>query len=146
MTLLKYNPSLRNVEDKSFSTMLDRFFNDSFSNFATTVDTFSPKVDISETKVDFQLELAVPGMKKGDFNIDMKKDQLTISGERKREEKKDDKNYHSVETAYGSFSRSFFLPENIKADEIEASYDNGILKITIPKDEKKELVKTIQIK
>jgi HSP20 family protein len=145
MALIKYNPSLRNTADRSFSTMLDSLFNESFPTQSGQT-AFSPQVDIAETKNDFQIELAVPGMKKEDFSIDMKKDQLIISGERKHAEKKDDKSYHSVETSYGKFTRSFFLPENIEAENIEATYADGILTISIPKDEKKGLVKTIQIK
>ena len=138
MAFIKYNPGGRNCEDNSFSKMVDKFFNDSLTNTTAESQYFSPKVDISETKNDFQIELAVPGMKKEDFVIDMKDDQLTISGERKRIDKNEEKSYHSLETSYGKFSRSFYLPEHIKAEKIDATYAEGILKISIPKDEKKE--------
>lgn len=144
MEFIRYNPSLRNLEDNSFSKMFDKFFNDSLT--VPGSENFNPQVDISETKNDFQIEVAVPGMKKEDFVIDMKKDQLTISGERKRNEKKGEINYHSIGTTFGRFSKSFYLPEHIIAEKIDAVYVDGILKINIPKDEKKELVKTIQIR
>ena len=146
MTLIKYNPRFTGAEDRTFSSFIDKFFNDSLRNVQSELTSFNPQADIAETKKEFEIELAVPGMKKQDFKIDIENDRLIISGERKQVEKTDDKNYHSVETYYGNFSKTFYLPENIKEDKIEASYQDGILKIVIPKDEKKELVKTIQIK
>jgi len=145
MTLIKYNPRFTN-EDRTFSNFLDKFFNDSLDSASHGIRNFNPQADIAETKNAYEIELAVPGMKKEDFKIDIKNDNLTISGERKKAEKADDHNYHAVETHYGMFSKSFYLPENIKEDKIEASYNDGMLNIVIPKDDKKELVKTIQIK
>lgn len=146
MTLIKYNTGLPNLENRSFTNLLDRFFNESFANVGKQVQSFNPQVDVAESKDEFELSLAVPGMKKSDFNIDITDGRLVVSGERKFEEKKEDKNFHSVETQYGSFQRSFYLPDNIKEDKVEASYQDGILKVIIPKEEKKELKKTIQIK
>ncbi len=146
MTLIKYNQGLSNLENKRFSNFLDRFFNESFSNFDSELKSFNPQVDIAEDKAAFELSVAVPGMKKSDFKIDMADGRITISGERRLENEKKEKNFHSLETQYGSFSRSFYLPENVKEDKIEASYEDGILRVVIPKDEKKELTKTIQIK
>lgn len=146
MTLIKYNQGLSNLENKRFSNLLDRFFNESFSNYSGELKSFNPQVDIAEDKTSFELSVAVPGMKKSDFKIDMTDGRITISGERKLENEKSEKNFHSVETQYGAFSRSFYLPDNVKEDKIEASYEDGILKVVIPKDEKKELTKTIQIK
>lgn len=146
MALIKYNPGLRDFENKSFSNFIDRFFNESLSNVDKQVQRFSPQVDIAESDTDFEVTLAVPGMKKSDFKIDLNDDQLIISGERKFENTKKDKNFHSVETHYGSFSKSFYLPDNIKKEKIEAGYEDGLLTIRIPKDEKKETIKTISIK
>lgn len=146
MTLIKYNDGLPNLENKRFSNFLDRFFNESLNNFGNEMKSFNPQVDIAEDKAGFELSIAVPGMKKSDFKIDMSDGRITVSGERKLENEKNERNYHSLETQYGSFSRSFYLPDNVKEDKVEASYQDGILKVTIPKDEKKELTKTIQIK
>lgn len=146
MTLIKYNPSLPSNENRSFSSLLDRFFNESFHGIGKDMQHFAPQVDIAESKNAFEISVTAPGMKKSDFNIDMNDGSITISGKRKFEEKKDEKNYHSVETQYGSFSRTFHLPENVNEDKIEASYQDGILNIVIPKDEKKELKRTIQVK
>ncbi len=146
MTLIKYNQGLSNLENRRFSNFIDRFFNESLSNYENEGKSFNPQVDIAEDKSAFELSIAVPGMKKSDFKIDMADGKITISGERKLENEQKEKNFHSVETQYGSFSRSFHLPDNVKEDKIEASYLDGILKVVIPKDEKKELTKTIQIK
>ncbi|MDD1444509.1 Hsp20/alpha crystallin family protein [Dolichospermum sp. ST_sed3] len=70
---------------------------------------------------------------------------LTVSGERKFSNEKKERTFHSIETQYGSFSRSFSLPENVNAGNINATYTNGILELTIPKDEKKALKQTIKV-
>ncbi|WP_144604100.1 Hsp20/alpha crystallin family protein [Algoriphagus algorifonticola] len=142
MKLTKYNPTSTEFPT-TFSSMLDRFFND---NFIPMNKQFNPAVDISEDDKSFEIEFAVPGMKKSDFNIDLTEGRLTISGERKIEEKKEGKNYHSIETHFGSFSRSFYLPENVLSEKIEATYVDGVLKISIPKTEKKNLKSVIEVK
>ena len=89
--------------------------------------------------------LAGPGLSKEDFKIDLNDNFLTISGERKFSKEKKENNLHVVETQYGNFSRSFSLPENVDASKIAAKYNNGILEITVPKDEKKTLKTTIKV-
>ena len=106
---------------------------------------FSPKVDVIENENSYEVHLAVPGVSKEDFKIDLNDNTLTISGERKFTNEKKEKNYHSVETQYGSFRRSFSLPENIDGTKISAKYNNGILELVIPKDEKKALKQTIKV-
>lgn len=145
MALVRYNSDLADFGPRSFSGLLDRFFNDSLSNF-TKVDRFTPQVDVAETEKAYEIQVAVPGMKKEDFNIDLKDKTITISGERKFENKKEEKNYHSVETQYGQFSRSFYLPEDVEEAKIEASYQDGLLNIHLPKDVKKNEAKVIKIK
>jgi HSP20 family protein len=122
---------------------LDRFFNDTFET--TNGSGFVPAVDISETDKSFNLEFAAPGFKKEDFTVDFNEGQLTVSGERKFENEQKDVNYHTRETRYGTFSRTFHLPENINDKGIKASYTDGILNVTLPKDEKKDLNRTIKI-
>ncbi len=143
MTLIKYNPD--NYRPTTFSSFVDRFFNDDFFG-GKAMTSFSPKVDIAETEKTFELQFHVPGMKKEEINIDVNDDRLTVSGERKMENEKKEKNFHSVESYYGTFSRSFYLPDNVNVDKVEASYKDGILNIVIPKDAKKELKRTINIK
>lgn len=122
---------------------LDRFFNDSV---AQTRNSFNPRVDIAETEKAFELQVAVPGFDKKDFNIDLEKGKLTISGERKFKNEKKEKNFYSVQTQYGQFSKSFQLPDNVKQKDISATYENGILGITIPKGEVKKLASKIEVK
>ncbi|MDW3208631.1 MAG: Hsp20/alpha crystallin family protein [Reichenbachiella sp.] len=145
MSLIKYNP--RTLRTFTTNNLFDDLFNDRFFNNDVTVGkSFTPQVDISETEKAFELSFAIPGIKKNEINIDLNEGQLIVSGERKFEEKKEEKNFHSVETRYGSFSRSFHLPDNIDANKVEAKYEDGLLNITIPKDEKKIQKKTIAIK
>lgn len=142
MKLIRYN-QLDPQVPASFSGMLDRFFSDSMS---AALKQFTPAVDISEDEKSYAIHLAVPGVKKSDFKINLIDGKLTVSGERKMEEKKEGKNYHSIETQFGNFSRSFFLPEDVLADQIEASYENGMLILTLPKREKKVAKATIEVK
>lgn len=145
MSLIKYNP--RTLRTFTTNNLFDDLFNDRFFNNDVTVGkSFTPQVDISETEKAFELSFAIPGIKKNEIKIDLNEGQLVVSGERKFEEKKEDKNFHSVETRYGSFSRSFHLPDNIDVEKVEAKYEDGLLNITIPKDEKKIQKKTIAIK
>lgn len=143
MTLIKYNPN--GHKPATFSNFIDKFFNDDFFG-GTSMTSFSPQVDIAETEKEFEIQFHLPGMKKEDINIDLQNDRLTVSGERKMKDEKNEKNYHSVESYYGSFSRSFYLPDNANIEKVDASYKDGVLNIVIPKDTKKEAKKTISIK
>ena len=122
--------------------MFDNFFDNLFDNGLE--NDFSPKVDIVETEKSFDFNVAVPGMKKEDLNIEIDKGYLTVYGERKVNDSKN--SYHSIETGYGKFSRSFQLPENINEDKINAKHQDGILSISVMKDPKSIVKKTIQIK
>jgi HSP20 family protein len=141
MSIIRYNAN--DFVPTSFSNLVDRFFNDSMVRAGGS--TFVPKVDVLENEQSFEIHFAVPGLNKEDFNIELKDNYLTVSGERKFSNEKKDKNYHSIETSYGSFSRAFSLPENADASKINAKYDRGILELTIPKDEKKALKQTIKV-
>jgi HSP20 family protein len=142
MKLVRYN-QLENQAPATFSAMLDRLFNESMG---ATLKVFTPAVDIAEDEKAYEIQLALPGMKKSDFKIDLVDRKLTISGERKREEKKEGKNFHSVETQYGSFKRSFFVPEDVIEDGVEARYEDGLLSLVLPKKEKKASKATIEVK
>ncbi|MBX2942909.1 MAG: Hsp20/alpha crystallin family protein [Cyclobacteriaceae bacterium] len=141
MSIIRYNPN--DFTPTSFSNLIDRFFNDSMQRSGQS--TFVPKVDVIEGEKAFELHVEVPGMKKEDFNVEVNDNYLTISGERKFSTEKNEKDYHSIETRYGSFSRSFTLPESVNSDKIDAKYNNGILELTIPKDEKKLLKTSIKV-
>lgn len=144
MSLVRYN-TLNDFAPTTFSNLIDRFFNESLSRSGGAAYAFVPRVDIIETEKAFEIHVAVPGMNKEDFNIDLKDNYLTISGERKLTREKNEKNFHSIETQHGTFSRSFSLPDNVDSTNIGAKYNNGILEITVPKDEKKMLKATIKV-
>ncbi|HKK25546.1 MAG TPA: Hsp20/alpha crystallin family protein, partial [Gracilimonas sp.] len=110
MALIKYSRPNLDVHSRNFSDILDEFFNDSL-NYRK--DSFMPTVDISETENNFNVEVSLPGMKKEDINVDLENGRLTISGERRFEDEETTKNYHRVESSYGTFSRSFQLPDSI---------------------------------
>lgn len=141
MNLIRYNSN--DFAPTSFSALIDRFFNESLAR--TGGSTFVPKVDILESEKAFELQVAAPGLSKEDFKIEVNENVLTVSGERKFKDEKKEKNFYSLETNYGSFSRSFSLPENVDSTKIAARYNNGILELTLPKDEKKVLKSTIQV-
>ena len=94
-----------------------------------------PAVNIKENDEDYELELAVPGMKKEDFNVEVDDNVLTISAEVNSENSISEENYTRKEFSYSSFKRSFSLPETIDEDKIKASYIDGVLKFTLPKKE-----------
>lgn len=145
MSIVRYNSALNDFVPTSFSNLIDRFFTESVSRAGGSAYSFVPRVDIIEGEKAFEIHVAVPGMNKEDFKLDLNDNLLTISGERKFSTEKKDDNFHSIETQYGTFSRSFSLPENVDAGKISASYTNGILEITVPKDEKKIVKTTIKV-
>ncbi|MEB2775560.1 Hsp20/alpha crystallin family protein [Algoriphagus sp. D3-2-R+10] len=121
------------------------------SGIGRTTDSYTlPRVNISETGNDFRVEMAVPGMKKEDFKVELDNNTLTIQAE--VSENSEDHNHESVgytrkEFSYRAFTRSFYLPNTVENDKIEAKYQDGILRLVIPKREeaKKKPIRTIQI-
>ena len=103
----------------------------------------TPSVDIFEEKDDIVLRTELPGMTKNDIEINLTDDMITLSGEKKREEKIEEKDYYRHECSYGSFKRSFNLPAEVQSDKAKASFKNGILEVRIPRTEeaKKKAVK-----
>ncbi|RLD24211.1 MAG: Hsp20/alpha crystallin family protein [Bacteroidetes bacterium] len=145
MSIVKYRNGARGYYPSNMGGLLERFFNDSLYD-NTQVQNFIPEVDVLESEKTYELHLAVPGFDKEDFNLAVDDKLLTVSGERKFEEEKSDKTFKSVQTRYGSFQRTFTLPENIDATKIEAHYKNGILEVIVPKDETKVLKTNIKVK
>lgn len=94
-----------------------------------------PAVNIVEKQDHFEISLAVPGMKKDDFNIDVEGNMLTISAESEEQKQEKDERHTRREFNYTSFSRTFTLPEGVKKEQIDASYNNGLLKLVLPKTE-----------
>ena len=92
-----------------------------------------PKIDISETDLALEVSAELPGVDEKDIDVTLSDNVLTIKGEKKAETKTDDENYHVVERSYGSFQRSLRVPFDADADKIEAKFENGVLKVTLPK-------------
>jgi HSP20 family protein len=151
MTLVKFKPAheLSHVEKK-----LKKFFEDFDSPFTGdwgfkpfNSNVFAPRVDVTEDNNNLYVHAEVPGVDKNDIKINIVGDVLTISGEKKSEQKDENKNYYRIERNFGAFSRSFTLPAEIITDKIGAEYKDGVLNITLPKTEEAKIVeKQIEIK
>jgi HSP20 family protein len=143
----------RRNQDTTFPKLFSDFFDKelldwSNSNFSDT-NTTLPAVNIKDTKDDYIVEVAAPGMSKKDFKINLKDNLLTIASEKEHKNEDEEEGYTRREYSYQSFSRSFTLPDNIvDSDKITAKYEDGELKITIPKKEeaKPKAPKEIKIK
>ena len=94
---------------------------------------WAPRVDIAETDKEFSIKAEIPDVKKEDVKVSVENGVLTIKGERKQEKEEKNKKFHRVERFYGSFTRSFTLPDNVDENKIEASFKDGMLNLTIPK-------------
>jgi HSP20 family protein len=125
---------------------MPNFFDDDFFPVLTGRTTAMPSVNIKEDDKFFTLELAVPGIDKKDLKIDINEDVLTISSEAKNESEENKDGYKRKEFSYTSFCRSFYIPENVNKDKIEANYKDGILAVELPKEEEEKNKITRQIK
>ncbi len=129
--------------------LLDNLFLENQLDSLNNYETFSiPAINIIENLPNFVVELAAPGLHKEDFTIEVEEDTLKIAS-KKVEEKKEESNdsrFRKREFDYKSFERSFKLPENIQIEDIQANYENGVLRVTLPKmEEKKVLKKMVEI-
>src|SRR6185295_2330848 len=97
---------------------------------------WAPSVDIAETPEAFEIKAELPDVRKEDVKVSVEEGQLRISGERKQEKEEKGKRFHRVERSYGSFMRSFSLPENVDDSRLSAEYKDGVLKVVLPKTEK----------
>lgn len=141
MAIMRYSPRVgfaspwRDLEE--VSNRLARLFDESAFTGTTGTNggTWLPAVNVEETKDDIILSAELPGMDKDNISIDLENNVLTISGEKaeERTEGEEDRRYHLWERRYGSFQRSFTLPRTVKADDIRASFDNGVLRVRMPK-------------
>ena len=112
---------------------------------AMTVAEWSPLVDITEDEKEYLIKADLPEVKKEDVKLTVQDDVMSISGERKYEKEEKGKKYHRVERAYGSFMRSFTLPEDADGSKVSAEYKDGVLKVHLPKSEKAK-PKSIEVK
>jgi len=145
MTLVKFNNGQRNAVSPWFNDVFDSLFNDSVLNDRFVTKT--PAVNIAETENAFEIELAVPGLKKEDFKINLDKNVLSVSAEKKAENVEEGKKYSKREYSYTSFVRSFTLPEVADQAKIGAEYTDGILKLNVAKkEEAKAQTREISVK
>jgi HSP20 family protein len=117
---------------------MSNFFDNEFFPELSQRSTTMPAVNIREDEKKFTLDLALPGIDKKDLKIEINEDVLTISSERKQEKDEDFENFKRKEFSYSSFCRSFYLPENIKRENIEANYKDGVLTVSLPKEEEEK--------
>lgn len=130
-----------------FGSLFDHFFNNDYfglTNYEGGKRYNMPAVNVSENDSEYKLEVAAPGLKKKDFNIELEEGKLVISSEVRNEVQEEKENFKRKEFSYQSFSRSFILPEDVNEDDIKANYEDGVLRISIPKAEpatpKKKLI------
>ena len=122
----------------------DRFFNEK-PLAKTFSEEWMPSVDISETEDKILIKAELPGLDTKDVKVSISGDILIIKGEKKKEEEEKDEHHHYIERYAGSFQRSFRLPVNIQTDKVNADFDKGVLKVTLPKAEENKK-KDIEIK
>ena len=125
---------------REFTTLQDRMnrlFQDSYGNQgreeALATSSFAPAVDVYEDEHKITLKIEVPGIDEKDIDIRVENNLLTVHGERKFEKEEKEENYRRVERQYGSFTRSFNLPNTVDAENISADYDRGVLKVQLAK-------------
>ena len=139
LVLYKRPLNALNLFDDAFSDLFDGYWHRDFA------PAFNPRAEVTEHEKEFRLALEVPGMKREDIHAEVKDGTLRLWGERKAYAKKEKENVCYSERSYGSFERTFQLPENVAADRIDAKYNNGILELTIPKTEEVK-PKAIEVK
>jgi HSP20 family protein len=134
--------SRRSFRPITWSNLFDDDFTPVFSNRTTTL----PAVNIKEDEKLFILDLAVPGIEKKDLKIEIQEDMLTISSESNTEKEENQDGFKRKEFSYSSFCRSFYIPENVNREKIQANYKDGILSIELPKQEEEKAKLSKQIK
>lgn len=134
--------------DQLFQDNLNRFFNDDFWGFNGINQQVNVPVNLRETDKTYEMSLIAPGLQKEDFKLNVTDDLLTISYEQKQEnEQKQDEGWLRKEYKMQSFSRSFTLDDSVDTNNITASYDNGVLHLSLPKKESaRRISKSIEIK
>lgn len=135
MALIKFPTKSLNTDavNPFVNTVFDNLFNDNF--ISDRLVSRVPAVNISESEKSFKVEMAAPGLDKSDFKINVDKNLITISAEKKEETVTEEKLYSKKEFNYSSFSRSFTLPETVDYSNIDAAYEGGILVLTVGKKE-----------
>jgi len=125
---------------REFSTLQDRMnrlfresYNDAGQDESLSTSRFAPAVDVYEDEHKVTLKIEVPGIEEKDIDVRVENSTLTVQGERKIEREEKEENYRRVERQYGTFTRTFTLPQTVDTENVSASYDKGMLKISLPK-------------
>lgn len=150
MSLVRWDP-FRELEE--MSARLNRVFGHALvpskaegSKESMAMFDWSPTVDIAETPEEFQIKAELPEVKKDDVKVSVENGVLRLEGERKQEKEEKGKKYHRVERSYGSFLRTFTLPDNIDDAKVQAEFKDGVLNVRLPKAPAKAKAKTIEVK
>lgn len=139
--------TLSNWMDQVLNENFNRFFNDDFWGFNGIEHQVSVPVNLRETANSYEMSLVAPGLRKEDFKLNVADDVLTVSYEQQQNNETKDEGWLRKEYRMQSFSRSFNLDKTVDVNKITASYDNGILHLTLPKkEEAKKLIKQIEVK
>ncbi len=147
MSMKKWDPfrDLLSIQDR-----MNQLFNETRAMREEGEEGFckgnwSPPVDIYESGSDVVLKAEIPGISQDEIEIKIEDDTLVLKGERKFRKKTDDENYYRIERSYGTFVRSFTLPNSVDQDDVKATYEDGVLKIVMSKKQEKE-PKSIKVK
>jgi HSP20 family protein len=126
--------------------LFERFFEDmDMAPFFSDEKSFVPAFDISESDTEYVVTAELPGIEEKDLEVTLSEGILSVKGEKKHETEEKSETHHRVERRYGSFSRSFRIPDSVDSDKIDATFKDGVLKLSIPKSEEAEM-KKIEIK
>jgi HSP20 family protein len=120
--------------DRDFDSLVQNFFGPSRGGALANAD-WAPMLDVKEGKDEITVKADLPGLKKEEIQVNVDNGVLTISGERKHEEKSEDEGWHRVERSYGSFRRSVRLPQDVESSKVKAEYKDGVLSVTLAKSE-----------
>jgi HSP20 family protein len=130
MSIVRFDP-FRDIT--SFRDDINRLFTRTLGEGVSASQTWTPAVDVFETKDAVTLKAELPGLSVDDVDVEIDENVLTVSGERKFEDTVEDGRYYRVERSYGRFARSLTLPQGVNADQVSATFKDGILEVTVPK-------------
>ena len=134
-SMTRWNPNVVTARDPFFRLVDSLFNQDLLPSEEVSNRTWMPPVDIQETADSYRLVAELPGLTKEDINITLENNVLRLSGERKFEKDVKKDGYHRIERTYGTFARAFTLPSQVNQEKVEASFENGLLTIVVPKAE-----------
>ena len=138
---MSYLPRLRSKSIRTRDSIFDDLFNELYSLPTSFLSKsgmdLSPRIDISETDNEYKIEAELPGINQKEIDVKIDNNILTIKGKKEDIKEEKEKNYHLRERYYGAFQRSISLPNNIEPEKIKASFENGVLNISVPKSDKR---------